>query len=45
MELLQLTDLVLKGVQSTLKFSQDGKDLAQKHKYILEKTKLLLKKA
>ena len=43
-EPLQLVDLVLKGVQSILKFNQDGEDLAKKHKQIIEKTKLLLGK-
>ena len=44
-EPLQRADLALEGAHSTLEFNQDGEDLAQKREKVLEKTKLLLKKA
>ena len=44
-EPLQPADLALEGAHSTLEFNQDGEDLAQKRKQVLEKTKLLLEKA
>ena len=45
MDPFQPADLALEGAHSTLENNQDGEDLAQKREQILEKTKLLLKKA
>ena len=44
-EPLQPADLALEGAHSTLEFNQGGEDFAQKREQVLEKPKLLLKKA
>ena len=42
---LQPTNLALEGAHSTLKFNEDGKDLANEQKQVLDNTKLLVEKA
>ena len=42
---LQPTNLALEGTHLTLEFNQDGKDLANEQKQVLEMTKLLAEKA
>ena len=43
--MLQPTNLALEGAHSTLEFNQDGKDLANEQKQVLEMTKLLVEKS
>jgi hypothetical protein len=45
LDVLKPTNLPQEGTHLTLRFNQDGEDLAKKREYVLDLTKLLLQKS